>query len=39
MAAIGEYTSMNNGLPVANLKSSLVCNSIGYLPEVPVEMC
>lgn len=26
MAAIGEYTTVNNELPVANLKSSLVCN-------------
>lgn len=35
MAEIGEYTSVNNELPVTNLKSSLVCN----MHWIPARRC
>lgn len=34
-AAIGKYTHVNNEMPVANLKSSLVCNK----PRIPAGRC
>ena len=34
-AAIGKYTHVNNEMPVANLKSSLVCNK----PWIPAGRC